>query len=148
MHHLVFDRLLFFALRHSICFFGGEGCHLHKPMSEEKTVTMAAVSVEAVFKVRYKNHQYDVEVCYNPGKSVAGVKELIVVKLKSNYDGFDSVKAGYLTLKTLDGVVIMEDEMPEGKKFFADLDERLVDEQSGARSNPSSNIRSQLIFLL
>jgi hypothetical protein len=42
---------------------------------------MGAVSVEAVFKVRYKNHEYDVEECYNPGKSVAGVKELIVAKL-------------------------------------------------------------------
>ena len=106
------------------------GCYLHKPMSEEKTVTMA-VSVEAVFKLRYKNHPYDVEVCYNPGKSVVGVKELIVAKLKTTYDGFESVKPGYLTFKNLDKKTLVETEIvgtriPEGDEFFADLDERKV----------------------
>jgi len=62
-----------------------------------------------------------VEVSYNNGKTVAGVKELIVAKLKSNYDGFESVKSGYLALKTLDGDVIIQNRMPEGDEFLADL---------------------------
>ena len=79
------------------------------------------MSVEALFTVLHEGKPYQVEVSYNPGKSVAGVKELITAKLKSNYDGFESAKAGYLTLKTLDGDVIVEDEMPKGKKFLAEL---------------------------
>ena len=98
------------------------------------------MSVEALFTVNYKGKRYKVEVCYNAGKSVVGVKKLIVAELKSNYDGFDTVKNRYLTLKTLDGTVIEADEIPEGKKFLADLDESL-----GAKSS-ASNHASCIIF--
>ena len=80
-----------------------------------------SMSVEAVFTVNFEGRPYEVEVCYNPGKSVAGVKELIVTKLKSNYDEFDAVKAGYLTLKTLDEKVIVGTRMPKGDDFLAEL---------------------------
>lgn len=97
------------------------------------------MSVEALFIVLYGGKSHQVEVGYNPGKAVAGVKELIVTQLKSTYDGFESVKAGYLTLKTPDGAVIEGTRMPEGNDFLADLDESLVANRS--KSNHSSNIR-------
>ena len=87
--------------------------------------------MEALFTVRYEGKSHQVEVSYNPGKSVAGVKELIVAKLKDAIAGPRElsqmeVRVEDLTLKTLDGVMIASDEMPLGKKFLADLDESLV----------------------
>ena len=64
---------------------------------------------------------HPVVVRYEPNEFVAEVKKLIVAKLKNAFDEFDSVKAGYLTLRTLDGSLIVEDEMPNGKKFLAEL---------------------------
>jgi hypothetical protein len=97
-------------------------------MSEVKTVTMAGVSVKAQFVVVVGTQPYPVVVRYEPNEFVAEVKELIVAELKTTYDGFESVKDGYLTLKTLDGSLIAGTRIPEGQKFFADLDERLVEE--------------------
>ena len=45
------------------------------------------MSVEALFIVLYGGKSHQVEVGYNPGKAVAGVKKLIVTQLKSTYDG-------------------------------------------------------------
>ena len=105
----------------------------------EKVPGRQRMSVEALFTVRYEGRSYQVEVSYNPGKSVTGVKKLIVAKLRSNFDGFEHVKAGYLTLKTLDGDVIASDEMPLGKNFLADLDGSLVVKQiSSVRPAPGN----------
>ena len=77
--------------------------------------------MEALCTVVFGGRPYEVVVSYNAGQFVAGVKELIVDELKSSYNGFDSVKAGYLTLKTLDGDVIVQDIMPDGNDFLAEL---------------------------
>lgn len=61
---------------------------------------------------------YVVGALYDPQQFVAEVKKRIVAELQSAYDGFDSVKAGYLTLKALNGDVIMEDKMPDEDEFF------------------------------
>ena len=98
------------------------------------------MSVEALFTVRYEEKSHQVEVSYNPGKYVAGVKELIVTKLRSNFDGFEDVKAGYLTLRTLDGDVIEGARMPEGDKFLADLN------GSSVAKHPKSNYLSDIRF--
>ena len=84
------------------------------------------MSVEAVITVNYEGKQYQVEVCYNPGEFVIGVKELIVAKLKDTRSGPRvlsqvDVRVEDLILKTGVGDLIEGDEMPEGKKFSADL---------------------------
>ena len=77
------------------------------------------MSVEALFTVLHEGKPYQVEVSYNPGKSVAGVKKLIITDLKSTISVFKDIDLynDWLTLKTLEGDVIVEDEMPKGKKF-------------------------------
>jgi hypothetical protein len=79
------------------------------------------MSVKALFLVIVRGESYPVVVRYEPHDFVAEIKMLVIAELKSNYDGFESMKAGYLTLKTLEGDVILEDEMPKGKKFLAEL---------------------------
>ena len=81
------------------------------------------MSVEALFTVLHEGKPYQVEVSYNPGKSVAGVKKLIITDLKSTISVFKDIDLynDWLTLKTLEGDVIVEDEMPKGKKFLAEL---------------------------
>ena len=51
------------------------------------------------------------------------VKELVVEKLKAVYDGFDNVKAGYLTLYTDEAhnVIIKEKKMTFIEEFYGEL---------------------------
>ena len=63
---------------------------------------------------------------YDPGESVAGVKELIVAKLKDAVAGPRElsqveVRVEDVTLKSMEGDVIEADEMPEGDEFLAEL---------------------------
>jgi hypothetical protein len=80
------------------------------------------MKVKAQFKVVVDEKSYPVVVRYEPHEFVIEIKKLIVAELKSGYDGFDSAAWGYLTLKTLDGDVIIGDELPTGNnKFLAEL---------------------------
>ena len=84
--------------------------------------------MKAQVTVKVGEASYPVVVQYEDNSFVAEVKKAVVTELKETFDGFESVKAGHLTLKTLDGDVIME-EIPAGKKFLADLvipDKRMI----------------------
>ena len=107
-------------------------------------------SVEALFTVDYEGRPYQVEVCYNAGKFVVGVKKLIVAELKHAVAGPRvlsqvDVRVEDLTLKTSDGTVIDGTRMPVGKKFLAHLDEIMVARHSA--SNHPSNIRFTTLLL-
>ena len=92
----------------------------------EKVPGRQRMSVEALFTVLYEGKSHQVEVSYNPGKSVAGVKKLIINELKDAIAGPRElsqmeVRVEDLTLKTLDGDVIEGARMPEGDEFSAEL---------------------------
>jgi hypothetical protein len=97
---------------------------VHGLINRQSNKRGLTISLKAQCKVvvNAQTHQpYVVVVHYDSHEFVAEVKKLIVAKLKACYDGFDSVKSGYLTLKALNGDVIMEGTMPEGNKFLAEL---------------------------
>ena len=76
--------------------------------------------------MNYEARQYQVEVCYDPGELVVGVKELIVAKLTDASAGPRvlsqvDVRVEDLILKTRRGRVIDGTKMPKGTVFSADL---------------------------
>ena len=82
--------------------------------------------MEALITVGFQGKSYKVEVGYNPGKTVVGVKELIAAKLRDAVAGPRElskmdVRVEDLTLKTLDGSAIEETKMPKGDEFLAEL---------------------------
>jgi hypothetical protein len=65
---------------------------------------------------------YPVVVRYKPNEFVAEIKNLIVSSIKAAYDGFESLKAGYLILKTRDGThQVTENRMIPGDEFIAEI---------------------------
>ena len=107
-------------------FFGsrGGGRHSHKGMSEAKTVARAGVSVKAQFVVVVGGQSYPVVVRYEPNEFVAQVKEFIVAKLKNTISVFKNIDlcTDRLTLKTLDGSLIVGNRIPEGHEFLAEIE--------------------------
>src|SRR5690349_11324569 len=88
---------------------------------------MTEVLINAKVKVRVivkaGDSEYTVGVKYDNDEIVDEVKKLVVAELKEIYDGFDTVKAGYLTLFNDKACTdaIMEDEMPVAKRFYGRL---------------------------
>ncbi len=81
------------------------------------------MNLEVLFTVLFEGKPYQVEVSYAPGKTVVGVKKLIIAEMKKTISVFKNIDLfnDWLTLKTLDGDVIMQNRIPEGNEFLAEL---------------------------
>src|SRR5438552_3934991 len=99
-------------------------CCINCLTSVLRCLAMSDVKAWRTFHVKAPdlNDTFSVSLQLSPDIPLPAVKELIVAELKKNYHGFESLRAGYITLKTVDGIDVTEDLMPAGEEFSAVLE--------------------------